>query len=475
MAGCGCCADCQCDHSMDEARARAAVAERRAEMSTADQNDLPDSAFAYIEPGGSKDAEGKTTPRSLRHFPIHDAAHVRNALARAPQSPFGDKAMPAIKAAAKKFGIEVSEEDSAGRVPFELRKQRRSSMLAIPERLSLSFALGGLEMRARPNGTGGTSFRFEGYAATFDQPFEMWDPWGDPYTEVVRPGAFTRTLANGADVAFLIGHQDAGILLARTKSGTMHLAQDSRGLHVDVPAMDGGREDVRALASAVERGDMDEMSCAFVTRQQEWSPDYEQRSMLEMDLNRGDVSAVVFGANPGTAGSSMLPSETLSLRRPVAVRAAMLHPPLSGAHSHPHSAYGDQGGDESHAHMHVHNNDANHAHDHSAMRAAGTPLEQRDGGGQPDDDTPDYDPQANGMAMVACPYTQSNGCGAMNPGGNRFCGSCGGSLYSQDGTLILDDEGVPSEVSGDPAMSYDAARAALELRQRKLALLTVAR
>ena len=81
----------------------------KAELSTKKINDLPDSAFAYVEAGGKKDDEGKTTPRSLRHFPIHDAAHVRNALSRAPQSPFGDKAMPKIRAAAKKFGIEVSK------------------------------------------------------------------------------------------------------------------------------------------------------------------------------------------------------------------------------------------------------------------------------------------------------------------------------------------------------------------------------
>jgi hypothetical protein len=79
-----------------------------AAMSTSSINDLPDSAFAYIEPGGSKDDEGKTTPRSLRHFPIHDEAHVRNALSRAPQSPHGEKAMPKIRAAARKFGIRVS-------------------------------------------------------------------------------------------------------------------------------------------------------------------------------------------------------------------------------------------------------------------------------------------------------------------------------------------------------------------------------
>jgi hypothetical protein len=82
----------------------------KAAMRAASINDLPDSDFAYIEPGGKKDEEGKTTPRSLRHFPIHDEAHARDALGRAPQSPFGDKAMPKIRAAAKRFGIDVSKE-----------------------------------------------------------------------------------------------------------------------------------------------------------------------------------------------------------------------------------------------------------------------------------------------------------------------------------------------------------------------------
>ena len=81
-------------------------------MSAADQNNLDDSDFAYIEDGGTKDGSGKTIPRSKRHFPIKDAAHVRNALARAPQSPFGDKAMPKILAAAKKHGITVSGQSS---------------------------------------------------------------------------------------------------------------------------------------------------------------------------------------------------------------------------------------------------------------------------------------------------------------------------------------------------------------------------
>lgn len=60
--------------------------------STAFVNDLPDSSFLFIESGGSKDGEGKTKPRSLRHFPYKgpdgkvDLPHLRNAIARIPQA-----------------------------------------------------------------------------------------------------------------------------------------------------------------------------------------------------------------------------------------------------------------------------------------------------------------------------------------------------------------------------------------------------
>jgi len=87
---------------------------KRAEIH--DKNDLPDSDFAYISPGGKKDASGKTVPRSLRHLPIPDAAHVRNALARLSQTDISAEAKKAalrkIKAAAKKYGIKVSSTDA---------------------------------------------------------------------------------------------------------------------------------------------------------------------------------------------------------------------------------------------------------------------------------------------------------------------------------------------------------------------------
>ena len=61
---------------------------RSAEWSTKLINDLPDSSFALIESGGSKDKDGKTVPRTLRNLPYKDASgkidlpHLRNAMAR---------------------------------------------------------------------------------------------------------------------------------------------------------------------------------------------------------------------------------------------------------------------------------------------------------------------------------------------------------------------------------------------------------
>jgi len=43
-----------------------------------------------VESGGEKDESGKTVPRSLRHLPVHDAAHIRNALSRLGQPKTGE-------------------------------------------------------------------------------------------------------------------------------------------------------------------------------------------------------------------------------------------------------------------------------------------------------------------------------------------------------------------------------------------------
>jgi hypothetical protein len=93
--------------------------ETKATWDTAYKNDLPDSAFAYVEPGGEK-KDGKTLPRSLRHFPYRDKegkldeVHVRAALgghgvmsSNVPDEAKA-KALGTIRRAAKTLGIEVA-------------------------------------------------------------------------------------------------------------------------------------------------------------------------------------------------------------------------------------------------------------------------------------------------------------------------------------------------------------------------------
>ena len=172
----------------------------RAQMTTQSINDLPDSDFAYIEPGGSKDASGKTVPRSLRHFPIHDKPHVQNALSRAPQSPFGEKAMPAIRKAAKKFGIDVGGSDT------QQTSSRTSGFF------TRSYILDDISIKP---GDGRT---VEAYAAVFDVPSEVHDPDGS-YEEVIDKAAFNRTLEHsrrsGAGFPVLFNH---GVTLFGTPS-----------------------------------------------------------------------------------------------------------------------------------------------------------------------------------------------------------------------------------------------------------------
>jgi HK97 family phage prohead protease len=165
-----------------------------------------------------------------------------------------------------------------------------------------------MDLRSVPDGTGGDVLTFNGYASVVESPYDMADMFGD-YTEVIRSGAFAKTIADGADVPFKVNHD--GITLARTKSGTMQLAEDSTGLHVTAQ-LDPASPAVQTLRSAMDRGDLDEMSFGFRVIRQDWSPDWSQRDISEVSLHKGDVSVVNYGANPATGGLTSLRSRDLA-------------------------------------------------------------------------------------------------------------------------------------------------------------------
>ena len=150
-----------------------------------------------------------------------------------------------------------------------------------------------LETRAQAGGV----VTLEGYASVTEQSYEMWD-WCGPYGEVMRQGAFTKTLSENPQTQLLLNH--GGLSMAYTRAGTLRLAEDSTGLQMAAD-VNTSRSDVRDMVTAIEDGNVDEMSFAFRVTRQQWSPDYDQRDILEVDIHRGDVSVVNFGANPGTS------------------------------------------------------------------------------------------------------------------------------------------------------------------------------
>jgi uncharacterized protein len=151
-----------------------------------------------------------------------------------------------------------------------------------------------IEHRAADNGDP----IIDGYATVYGWPYDVAggpDAYG--WEEVIEPGACAKSVREKDDVRLLFDHE--GVPLARTKSGTLVLESDDIGLRCTTPnGVDMRSPLVQTIASALERGDLDEMSFAFRVLRQEWSPDYMQRRILEVQLFDGSV--VTYPANPAT-------------------------------------------------------------------------------------------------------------------------------------------------------------------------------
>lgn len=145
----------------------------------------------------------------------------------------------------------------------------------------------------------GDDLVLDGYASIFESGYDVFGgPDRGGWTEIVDRKAFDASLAKKPDVHLLVNHE--GLPLARTKSGTMDLTADRKGLRV-LARLERNDPDVAALAPKMRRGDMDEMSFAFRTVRQEWNEDENERRLLEVNIHKGDVSVVNFGANDATS------------------------------------------------------------------------------------------------------------------------------------------------------------------------------
>jgi len=131
-----------------------------------------------------------------------------------------------------------------------------------------------------------------GHAAVFDQ---LSVDLGS-FREKIAKGAFKKTIQE-ADVRALWNH-DPNYVLGRTKSNTLKLQEDDKGLAIEInpPNTTWARD----LMESIRRGDIDQMSFGFRAVKEDWETEGDQLIRVLREVELFDVSPVTFPAYPTT-------------------------------------------------------------------------------------------------------------------------------------------------------------------------------
>ena len=299
--------------------------EQRATWTTAYMNDLPDSAFLIVEKGGTKDSSGKTTPRSLRHFPVRDKdgnvdmAHLRNALSRIPQSNLSAElkaeAQRKAEALMKKMGGDNDGDEKAlSGVDTEFRYA--------------TAPITHVEVRD-PTANPDNTWTASGYAAVFNRSTVLHDGRFLVRSEEISPGFFEPIFRDQplgqpeGVVHFNLGHDMNRVVAATNvpggQPGSLILRSDAHGLHF-LAKMSKDDPDAQKMAAGMRDGYISQASFAFTIAEKATSTrDLDDGRVEERDrlLRAGklyDVCATPQGAYPQTV--SQLRSMAAALGQP---------------------------------------------------------------------------------------------------------------------------------------------------------------
>lgn len=169
-----------------------------------------------------------------------------------------------------------------------------------------SYDMSKLEFRAKENDASDSSMTVEGYACTFNEPYELYtyrdlDGTDVIIKEQVDPHAFDE--CDMSDVIMQYNHE--GRVYARTRNKTLTLAADEHGLKVSADlskAADGA-----GLYGDIKNGLVDRMSFGFTVADDSIAQTNDQQNHVTTVLRTitkvgklYDVSAVSIPANDGT-------------------------------------------------------------------------------------------------------------------------------------------------------------------------------
>jgi HK97 family phage prohead protease len=142
-------------------------------------------------------------------------------------------------------------------------------------------------------GTETESTMISGYAAVFNSKTII----GDWFEEIISPGAFSRTISENSDVRALFNHNWDNVL-GRTKSGTLRLSEDERGLKFEAELPDTSV--ARDLIESMARGDINQCSFGFVATEEIWDYSVEPALRTVVEAKLYEISVVSIPAYEDT-------------------------------------------------------------------------------------------------------------------------------------------------------------------------------
>lgn len=135
-----------------------------------------------------------------------------------------------------------------------------------------------------------------GYAALFNSEANL-----GTFSEIIRAGAFTKSLASGDNIRALY-HHDGSALLGTTRGGTLQLREDAKGLAftLALPDTSHGRD----LAILVDRGDV--AGCSFGFRVPDGGDRWEQRgATMVRELLNVELAEITLTSDPAYSDTSI--------------------------------------------------------------------------------------------------------------------------------------------------------------------------
>ena len=153
----------------------------------------------------------------------------------------------------------------------------------------------------------------EGYATTFNQPYELYRYNGDGYVYIVNEQVDARAFDDTDMSDVIMQYDHKGRVFARTGNNTLALEPDEHGLHIRANL--GGTEIGRQLFEEIEGGYTDKMSFGFRVGEdkreetEEWNEETGVRTVTVLRTitkisKLYDVSAVSLPANDATSISA---------------------------------------------------------------------------------------------------------------------------------------------------------------------------